>query len=319
MLKICVLDAKTLGDDVDLTVFDKFGPVQVYAETKPEEVVERIKDVDVVITNKVVLNKENLENASKLKLICVAATGTNNIDLEYAAQKQIAVTNVAGYSTMSVVQHTFAMLFYLMENLPYYDRYVKSGEYAKSNIFTHHERPYHELAGKTWGIIGLGTIGRAVANAAEAFGCRVVYYSTSGKNNNTQYERAELEKLLKESDIVSIHAPLNNNTRGLIDYERLRMMKKSAILLNLGRGGLIREEDLARALDEELISGAALDVLEKEPVNCDNPLLGVKNSDRLFITPHIAWASVEARKRLVDEIALNIEAFIEGKERNRVC
>jgi len=185
MLKICVLDAKTLGDDVDLTVFDKFGPVQVYAETKPEEVVERIKDVDVVITNKVVLNKENLENASKLKLICVAATGTNNIDLEYAAQKQIAVTNVAGYSTMSVVQHTFAMLFYLMENLPYYDRYVKSGEYAKSNIFTHHERPYHELAGKTWGIIGLGTIGRAVANAAEAFGCRVVYYSTSGKNNNT--------------------------------------------------------------------------------------------------------------------------------------
>lgn len=169
------------------------------------------------------------------------------------------------------------------------------------------------------GIIGLGAIGRAVANAAEAFGCKVVYYSTSGKNNNTQYERVELDSLLRESDIVSIHAPLNSSTKGLIDYKRLAAMKKSAIILNLGRGGIIKEEDLARVLDEGLIRGAALDVLESEPVNCDNPLLGIKNSERLFITPHIAWASIEARKRLVDEIALNIDAFLNGKERNRIC
>jgi len=319
VLKICVLDAKTLGEDAQLSVFDRFGTVEIYAETRPDEVVERIKDVDVVITNKVVLKEETLKDASKLKLICVAATGTNNIDLDYALKRKIAVTNVAGYSTMSVLQHTFAMLFYLMESLHYYDKYVKSGEYAKSSIFTHHERPFHELYDKTWGIIGLGAIGKAVANAAQAFGCKVVYYSTSGKNNNSQYERVELESLLKESDIVSIHAPLNNSTKGLIDYNRLRLMKRSAVILNLGRGGIIKEDDLARALDEGLISGAALDVLENEPVNSDNPLLGIKNSERLFITPHIAWASIEARKRLVDEIALNIEAFTQGKERNRVC
>ncbi|GAE89291.1 D-2-hydroxyacid dehydrogenase [Acetivibrio straminisolvens] len=319
MLKICILDAKTLGEDIGLSVFDRFGSVEIYAESKPVEVIERIKDADVVITNKVVLKEETLKHAEKLKLICVAATGTNNIDLDCAAKMQIAVTNVAGYSTMSVVQHTFAMLFYLMENLPYYDKYVKTGEYAKSGIFTHHGTPFHELSGKTWGIIGLGAIGRAVANAAEAFGCKVVYYSTSGKNNNTQYERVELDSLLRESDIVSIHAPLNSSTKGLIDYKRLAAMKKSAIILNLGRGGIIKEEDLARVLDEGLIRGAALDVLESEPVNCDNPLLGIKNSERLFITPHIAWASIEARKRLVDEIALNIDAFLNGKERNRIC
>ncbi len=318
-MKICILDAKTLGEDVDLSVFKQFGSVEIYAETKPYEVIERINDVDIVITNKVVLKEETLNHAQKLKLICVAATGTNNIDLDYAAKKQIAVTNVAGYSTMSVLQHTFAMLFYLMESLPYYDKYVKSGEYAKSSIFTHHGRPFHELSGKTWGIIGLGAIGKTVANAAEAFGCRVVYYSTSGKNNNTQYERVELDSLLEESDIVSIHAPLNNETKGLIDYTRMGLMKKRAIILNLGRGGIIKEDDLARALDEGLIRGAALDVLESEPINGDNPLLKIKNSDRLFITPHIAWASIEARRRLVDEIALNIEAFIHEKERNRIC
>lgn len=319
MLKICILDAKTLGEDIDLSVLNRFGQVEVYKTTKPEEVIERISDVDVIVTNKVVLKEENLQHAKELKLICVSATGTNNVDLSYIRDRKIAVCNVAGYSTRSVAQHTFAMLFYLLESLSYYDDYVKSGDYIKSDIFTHLDKPFCELYAKTWGIIGLGTIGKTVADIAKAFGCKVVYYSTSGKNNNTDFGRVELDKLLKESDIVSIHAPLNVSTKGLIGYENLKLMKNSAIILNLGRGGIVNESDLARALDESLIKGAALDVLEGEPVEEDNPLLKIKNSDRLFITPHIAWASFEARRRLVDEVVLNIEAFINGKDRNRVC
>lgn len=319
MLKLCLLDSKTLGSDVDLTVFKKFGELAIYETTKPEEVVERIKDQNIVITNKVLLNESNLKYASGIKLICITATGTNNVDLEYARSRNIAVTNVAGYSTISVTQHTFAMLFYLMGYLGHYDEYVKSGEYAKSDIFTNLDKPFWELNGKTWGIIGLGAIGRSVAAVGAAFGCRVVYYSTSGKNNNAVYERLELDQLLRESDIVSIHAPLNESTRNLIDFEKICMMKKHAVLLNLGRGGIVNEEDLARALDEEIIAGAALDVLEKEPVGSDNPLLKIKHKDRLFITPHIAWASLEARKRLVNEVALNIEAYLRNESRNRVC
>jgi len=319
MLKICLLDSKTLGSDVDLTVFNKFGEFTIYETTKPEEVIERIKDQNIVITNKVILNESNLKHAADIKLICITATGTNNIDLEYARSRNIAVTNVAGYSTMSVTQHTFAMLFYLMGYMEYYDKYVKSGEYSKSDIFTNLDKPFWELDGKTWGIIGLGTIGRSVAAVATAFGCRVVYYSTSGKNNNADYERLELEQLLRESDIVSIHAPLNESTRNLIDYRKICIMKKHAVLLNLGRGGIVNEEDLAMALDEEIIAGAALDVLQKEPVESDNPLLKIKHKDRLIITPHIAWASLEARKRLVNEVVLNIEAYLKHESRNRVC
>jgi len=300
-------------------VFKKFGELTVYETTKPEDVIERIKDQDIVITNKVLLNESNLKHAPGIKLICITATGTNNVDLEYARSRNIAVTNVAGYSTMSVTQHTFTMLFYLIGHPEHYDQYVKSGEYSKSDIFTNLDKPFWELDGKTWGIIGLGTIGRQVASVATSFGCRVVYYSTSGKNNNAAYERLELDQLLKESDIVSIHAPLNEHTRNLIDYQRICKMKKHAVLLNLGRGGIVNEEDLARALDEEIIAGAALDVLEKEPVGNDNPLLKIKHKDRLFITPHIAWASLEARKRLIDEVVLNIEAYLKNESRNRVC
>lgn len=318
MVKICILDAKTLGIDADLSGFSKFGEVTVYNTTKSYEVADRIKDQDIVITNKVVLNESNMKDALNLKLICVAATGTNNIDLEYAKSRSIAVSNVAGYSTDSVVQHTFAMLFYLMESLKYYDEYVKSMEYSKSDIFTHLDKPFEELSGKIWGIIGLGTIGSSVATIAKAFGCRVVYYSTSGKNNNLEYERLELDKLLEQSDIVSIHAPLNDNTRNLINYKCLQNMKRSAILLNLGRGGIVNEFDLAKALDEDLIRGAALDVLEKEPIEVDNPLLNLKKQNKLLITPHIAWASVQARKRLINEIELNITAFLKNESRNRV-
>lgn len=313
-MQICILDALTLGDDVDLSIFDRLGTVSIYPTTQPDEVVERIKDQEVVITNKVVLNKANLQHAKQLQLICVAATGTNNIDVQFAQSRNIKVTNVSAYSTPSVAQHTFALLFYLLESLPYYDQYVKSGHYARSKIFTHLDRPYWELKGKRWGIIGLGTIGKEVARLAQAFGCQISYYSTSGQNNDPLYHRVELDELLQSSDFISIHAPLNEYTQDLIRYEHFKKMPPHAILLNLGRGGIVNEEDLARALDEELIYGAALDVLSSEPIAENNPLLKIKNSQRLLITPHIAWASVEARQRLIFRIAENIQDFISEKQ-----
>ncbi|RMD46806.1 MAG: D-2-hydroxyacid dehydrogenase [Aquificota bacterium] len=316
--EIVFLDAATLGEDVDLSVFQELGNFKKYGITKPDQVIDRVKEADIVITNKVVIDKNVIDAAEKLRLICVAATGTNNVDIDYAKEKGIAVSNVAGYSTFSVVQHTFAMLFYLLENLRYYDDYVKSGEYSKSPIFTHIGRPFFEIKDKVWGIIGLGTIGREVAKVATAFGAHVVYFSTSGIKRQEDYPELDLENLLKTSDIVSIHAPLNKKTKNLITYEKIKLMKPHSILLNLGRGGIVNEEDLAKALDENLIAGAALDVLEKEPISPDNPLLNIKNKEKILITPHIAWTSIEARKRLVEEIAENIKAFLNGERRNRV-
>ena len=318
MRKICILDALTLGQDIDLDVFEQFGELAVYAATSPEETVERIRDREIIITNKVVLDGSRLQQAPEVKLICVTATGTNNIDLDYTQNRGITVCNVAGYSTRSVVQHTFAMLFYLLDSPAYYDHYVKSGQYIESPIFTHLGRSFWELYGKTWGIIGLGTIGQAVANVAREFGCRVIYYSTSGKNHSPDFPRVELEELLRRADVVSIHAPLNEQTFNLLHYHRLHLMKPHAILLNLGRGGIVNEADLARILDEDHLGGAALDVLEREPISSDNPLLKVRRQDRLFITPHIAWASQEARHTLVKEIALNIDNFLKGTPRNVV-
>ncbi|WP_457622765.1 D-2-hydroxyacid dehydrogenase [Persephonella sp.] len=317
-MKIVFLDAKTVGDDVDLSIFEAFGDFIAYPTTKGSEVFDRVYDADIIITNKVIIDREVIDYARDLKLVCVAATGTNNVDILYAKEKGIAVTNVAGYSTESVVQHTFAMLFYILEQLRYYDDYVRSGQYAESDIFTHLGRPFSEIHGKRWGIIGLGTIGRRVGQVAESFGCDVIYHSTSGVKREERYREYPLDELLRTSDIVSIHAPLNEKTRNLITYDKIRLMKPSAILLNLGRGGIVNEEDLAKALDEGLISGAGLDVLEKEPIDPYNPLLSIKNRDRLLITPHIAWTSIEARKRLIQEIAENIRAFLNGEERNRV-
>ncbi len=317
-MKIVFLDADTVGEDIDLSIFEKFGEFQKFPYTEREEVFDRVKDFDVVITNKVIIDRDVIDSADKLKLICVAATGVNNIDISYAKVKGIGVTNVAGYSTESVVQHTFGMVFYLLHRLRYYDDYVKKGDYSKSKIFTHISNPFYELNGKTWGIIGLGTIGRRVGQVAESFGCEVIYFSTSGVERDEKYEKYPLDELLKVSDIVSIHAPLNERTRNLLTYEKIKMMKRSAVLLNLGRGGIVNEDDLAKALDEGLILGAGLDVLEKEPIDLENPLLKIKNKDSLLITPHIAWTSIEARRKLIKEIAENIKAFLEGKERNRV-
>ncbi|WP_054199442.1 D-2-hydroxyacid dehydrogenase [Clostridium baratii] len=317
MKKLVVLDGKTLGD-VDYNLLNKFGEVKVYDITEPKDVENRIKDANVVLTNKVVLNEDNLKDAKNVELICEMATGFNNIDVEYAKKRNIAVTNVAGYSTNTVVQHTFATLLHLYDKISYYDNYVKSLEYSKSKIFTNLDKPYRDLSGKTWGIIGLGAIGRGVAKVCEAFGANVIYYSTSGRNNNQDYKRVDLEELLKTSDIISIHAPLNEKTSGLINYENLKKMKKEAIVVNMGRGPIVVFEDLARALDEGIISGAALDVFTVEPIEEDNPILKIKNKENVVLTPHIAWASIEARERLFKGLLENIQAFYNGEKKNRV-
>ena len=317
MKKIVILDGKTLGD-IKLEKLSEIGEVKYYDTTDISEVKERISEANIVLTNKVVLNRENLSDANNLEFIAEVATGFNNIDVEYAKEKGIGVANVAGYSTNAVVQHTFAVALALLDEVTYYDSYVKNGEYSKSGLFTCLDKPYYEIEGKTWGIIGLGNIGRKVAKIAEAFGAKVVYYSTTGNNSNDEFSRVSFDELLSRSDIISIHAPLSNNTLGLLDYEALCKMKNSAILVNMGRGPIVVEEDLARAIDENKIRGAALEVFEVEPININSPLLTMKNKDKIILSPHIAWASVEARERLFNEVVENIIAFYNGEIRNRV-
>lgn len=317
MKKIVILDGKTLGD-ISIEKLNEIGEVQYYEATDESQVVERIKDANIILTNKVVLNRNNMKDAKNLEFIAETATGFNNIDIDYAKEHKIGVANVAGYSTNAVVQHTFASALGLLDQVVYYDRYVKEGEYSKSGSFTCLNKPYYEIENKVWGIIGLGAIGNRVGKIAEAFGAEVIYYSTSGKNSSTQFKKVSFEELLEKSDIISIHAPLNENTKGLIDYEALIKMKSSAILVNMGRGPIVVEKDLARAIEEEQIRGAALDVYETEPVGEDNILLSIKNKYKLLLSPHIAWASIEARERLFNEVVENIKAFYNGKDRNRV-
>ncbi|MBQ4284719.1 MAG: D-2-hydroxyacid dehydrogenase [Lachnospira sp.] len=317
-MKIVMLDTITFGDDIDLSKFETLGEVVKYTNSTQEEAVVRLKEhnPEVIINNKIILNEEVLSAAPALKMIAETATGFNNIDLEYAKAHGIRVANVAGYSTQSVIQHTFALMFYVLEKLNYYDEYVKSGEYVDCPCFTHFAKVFPELYGKTWGIVGLGAIGRGVADIAAMFGCKVVYYSASGRTYESPYERVSLDEMLAQSDIISIHAPLNDKTENLFNYDNISKMKKNAILLNLGRGPIVNDADLVRALNEDLIAGAGLDVICKEPIAADNPLLTFKDSSRLIVTPHIAWATYEARARLMDEVFKNIEAFLKGEERN---
>lgn len=307
-MKIAILDRATLGNDVDVSIFEQFGELIVYDMTSEEQTQDRVKDVDIVLTNKVVINSSQMDNSS-MKLICITATGMNNVDLQYAKQKNIAVKNVAGYSSSSVAQVAFSMIFHFVTKLDYYKSYVDNGNWQKSPIFTHIDKPFYELDNKRVGVIGLGDIGRNFARKAKAFDCEVVYYSTSGKNSNSEYKRVELDELLSTSDIISIHCPLNENTQDLLNYENMSKMKEKAILLNLGRGGIINEEDLAKILDEKEIY-AGIDVVSKEPILEDNPLLKVENKQRLLLTPHIGWASIEARTRLLEMVADNIREFL---------
>ncbi len=314
MTNIVFLDTDTIGKVDNMKLLSKLGALESYDNTEPEQVLERCVKKEVVIINKVKLTESVMKQLPELKLVCVAATGMNNIDLTFAQNNGIEVKNVTGYSTDSVAQLTFTMLLYLINKPYYYDSYVKSGAYSRSGSFTHHNEPFWELKGKRMGIIGLGTIGRQVARIAESFGMEVVFYSTTGRNNHINYKRFELDDLLKSSDVVSIHAPLNNNTRDLITYEKFKLMRPCAILLNLGRGGIINEKDLARALNENLIGAAGIDVMEQEPINADNPMLKLFDKEKILITPHMAWASKESRELLVEKIARNIEVYQKSKQ-----
>jgi glycerate dehydrogenase len=308
-MKLIILDAKTLGSDLDISALNNFGDVVTYDTTSKDETMERIKYADIIITNKVVISAEMMDKAKNLKLICISATGMNNVDLDFAKEKNIEVKNVAGYSTKSVVQHTFAMALYLIEKMANYDSVVKSKKWSNAGLFTDVSKPFFEISGKKWGIIGLGNIGREVATVATAFGAELVYYSTSGKIRKESYPHEDLESLLKTCDIISIHAPLNEQTQNLISASNLPLLKDGAVLINVGRGGIINEIDLALELDKREIY-AGLDTLAPEPIKEDNLLMQVKHQDRLLITPHIAWASIEARKKLLEGIVQNIEDFL---------
>lgn len=317
-MKIVFLEAENLGEDMVFDRFSEFGEVTIYKQTPKELIAERIGDADAVLVNKLPMEEPTLKDAVNLRYIGVTATGTNNVDFSYTNAKGIRVTNVAGYSTDMVAQHTFAVALYLLEHLRYYDDYVRSGAYTQSGTFCHMGRGFHELAGMTWGIVGLGAIGKRVARIAEAFGCRVIYSSPSGRNADGRYPRVDTDALLAEADIVSIHTPLTESTYHMMDYDAFCKMKKSAVFLNMARGPIVDEEGLRRALEEERIAAAGLDVLEKEPMTEDSPLRALHECDRLLITPHIAWAAVETRKRLLDEVWMNLDAFRNGVERN-IC
>lgn len=300
------LDALTMGD-TPLDEISALGELVCYPTSTKEEALARVGDCDVLMINKVVVDKELLDAAPMLKLICEFATGVNNIDLDAASQRGIPVRNVAGYSTDSVVQTTFMHMLSLLGNAPYFDASVKSGAYSRSGLFTDLSVPFYEITGKVLGIVGLGNIGQKVAHLAEAFGMKVIYYSTSGTAHSKEYECVPLERLMSESDVISIHAPLNERTKGLIGAEQLGMMKKTAFIINTGRGGIIDEAALAAAIDDDGIGGAALDVFSKEPLPEDNPLLHVRHPEKLRFTPHTAWASVEARTRLAHLVAENVK------------
>ncbi len=304
-MKIAFLDAATMGD-VSFEPFERLGDFTRYENSTPEEARERVKELDVLLINKVMVDRQLIDSAPNLKLICIAATGVNNIDVEYAASKGIPVRNAVGYSTDSVVQATYMHILSLVGGAPYFDDSVKTGSYSRSGMFTDPNWNWWELAGKTIGIIGMGNIGSKVAKIAEAFGMNVCYFSTSGTGHCKDYPCLSLEELLKVSDIVSIHAPLNERTSRLIGKEQLALMKPTAYLVNVGRGAIIVEEDLAEAVDNGIIAGAGIDVFVQEPIPEDHPYLRMQHPERMRLTPHIAWASIEARRRLIDIMADNI-------------
>ncbi|MEZ0540458.1 D-2-hydroxyacid dehydrogenase [Fibrella arboris] len=313
-MTIVFLDARTVGTEPDLTPFDQLaaatgGTFITYPDTAPDQTAERLQGADVVITNKVRITREVLAACPDLNLICVAATGTNNIDTKAAAERGIPVKNVSGYSTHSVAQVSFTMLLSLMNSPAYYDRYVKAGEYSRETIFTHLGRPFRELSGMQFGIIGLGAIGRQVAQIATAFGATVVYFSASGRTYDVPYRAVSLAELLSTSDVVSVHAPLTDKTINLLTYSELVQMKPTAFLLLLSRGGMVNEADLARALDERKLAGAGVDVFEQEPMPATHPYLTMTYPERIILAPHIAWSSVEARKILMNRVADNIREW----------
>lgn len=318
-MKIVALEIKNVGKDISLERFNEFGELVTYMNSKPEEMAERCSGADVIIVNKLPVNENTIGSVDTLKIVLTTATGYDNIDVAFLKSRGVKVCNVKGYSTDSVAQHTFALLFYVYEKLRSYDDFVKSGEYSKHDIFTYFDEPFSELSGKVWGIVGLGEIGKRVAKIATAFGCEVVYYSTSGRNSNNDYEQVDFETLLKISDIISVHAPLNEKTKYLFNADAFKKMKKTAVFINVGRGPIVNDRDLTDALKADEIAAAAIDVLEKEPMDPNSPYFEITDSRKLFITPHIAWAAHEARERLVAETYYNLKAIVDNAEpRNRI-
>ena len=314
-MKITVLDAETIGADVSMEEFSPFGEVTVYASTSPDEVALHAAGAEVLLLNKVRLNAENLRDCDTLRLICVAATGFDNIDLDYCRSRGIAVCNVVGYSTQSVAQLTLAMALSLMTNLPAFDAHVRSGAYTANGIPNCLTPTSHEIAGKTWGIVGFGNIGRQVGLVARALGCRVLV------NKRTPVEDwncVSLEKICRESDILSIHTPLNEATRNLIDREHIAMMKPNAIVINVARGAVTDEQALADALREGRLGGLGVDVYSAEPMYADHPFYSIRERENVCFTPHMAWGAYETRVRLLSEMAENIRSYLEGGKRNRV-
>lgn len=304
-MKIVFLDAGTMGTS-SLAPIESQGELVAWPNSTPEESVARVSDCDVLIVNKIKVNDRLLDAAPRLRLVCEAGTGINNIDVDACERRGVLVRNVAGYSTDSVVQETFMHILNLLGNGAYFDEVVKSGAYSRSGLFTDYSRPFIEMAGKTLGVIGLGAIGSKGARIGTAFGMNVVYYSTSGTSHSTEYPSVPLERLMRESDVISVHAPYNERTAGLVGEKELRMMKPKAIIVNMGRGGIVVEDALAKVIDEGVIGGAGLDVYSVEPIPADHPLLHTRHPERLSLTPHVAWASIEARERLIQSIADNI-------------
>ncbi len=313
--KIVILDGATLGEDMDLSLFEAFGKTEIYPITPAENIQERIKDADIVIINKIKMNKAVLEGNTKLKLICEAATGYDNIDIEYCKGNNIAVCNVAGYSVNSVSQLTLAMVLSASVSLYEYRESVVSGKYSKGNVQNILTPVYHELCGKTWGIIGYGAIGKKVGDAAEALGCRVI------ANKRTPIDSVEcvpLEKLLKESDIITVHTPLTEETKGLIGEKEIAMMKEGVFIVNAARGAVFDERATAEAIKNGKIGFFGCDVYSTEPMPFEHPYFDIRDYKNVCLTPHMAWGAYESRERCLKEIAKNIESFYSGGSRNRI-
>ena len=312
-MKIVILERNSVGPDISVDILNELGEVTAYKNTVTvEEVRERTADADIVVANKSPINESSLSGSKNVKLVCEFATGYDNCDLDYLKKRGIPVCNVVGYSTDMVAQHTFTLALAVSQNLAHYDNYVKSGEYSAQDRFSNFDIPFYELSGKTWGIVGMGNIGRKVAQIAEAFGCKVIFTSVTGKSTVTEYEMVSKDELLERSDFLSLHCPLSNITLDYIDGAALKKMKKTAYLINVARGKVVNNKDLYEALESGEIAGAGLDVLEEEPLKLTNPLSKIKDSGKLIITPHLAWGSVEARERCVTGVYDNIKAFLDG-------
>lgn len=314
-MKISFLDASTLGRDIDLSLYEKYGELKIYQSTAENEFNSHVGDSDVIITNKLKVGRHNLPTCPNVKLICVTATGFDNIDTEYCKEHGIAVCNVVGYSTQNVAQLTLATALSLMCHLTEYNRSVADGSYTRGGVANILTPVYHEIYGKTWGIVGYGNIGKQVGAVAKALGCKVIVYKRTPIEGE---ECVDIDTLCHESDIISVHTPLNDGTRGLISRERIAMMKNDAILINVARGAVCDEAAIADAILEGKLGGAGIDVYSKEPFSEDHPIARIAGLDNVILTPHMAWGSYEARVRCCEEIALNIEAFLRGEKRNRI-